>query len=420
VATGCGTAIASVCAFGLFQIERLLGGLWSVGAVVLAGLLCAVLASAFARLTEVVPSGAGLIAYLSRGLGRRAGVLLALPYLLLTLFLVGAEATIVGVLFARVLPAPPIAFAIAFVIATWTLCRAGVRVSHRVQSIATWALIGSLAALSFATIAREAARGQLLHRLAPPAPSPAVFIAAVGQALFLFMGFELITSQAEIAAPSAIRRGLRVSVVVLTAFYAIVSLGFSCMGGISAGSGSTLLPQLGMAERAGGPIAVVAVAILSLLASFTSFNGALLALSRFLAALASQGVLPRRLAKVTPRGLIPDAALVALLACALSLLRSSPPPYRRRSSMPVASGSARGSHSRLPRAPWRALSPAAPSRWGSSSSEPALLRTPDLIAAPRSRSSARRSRPRARLLTEGLAQTSAALTEPGRAARSPA
>jgi len=43
VATGCGTAIACVCALGLGEIDQRLGGLWSVLAVVCAALLCAAL-----------------------------------------------------------------------------------------------------------------------------------------------------------------------------------------------------------------------------------------------------------------------------------------------------------------------------------------------------------------------------------------
>ena len=96
VATGCGTAIACVCALGLGEIERRLGGVWSVLAVVCAALLCAGLARVLGRLTEVVPSGAGLLAFLSRGLGRRWALLLMLPYVVLVLALVAVEARIVG------------------------------------------------------------------------------------------------------------------------------------------------------------------------------------------------------------------------------------------------------------------------------------------------------------------------------------
>jgi amino acid transporter len=319
LATGCGTAIASVCALGLFRIERLLGGLWSVAAILCAGACCAVLAGAFARLSRVVPSGAGVLAYLARGLGRPAGLALALPYLLLTLFLVGAEATLVGRLVACLAPVPPVAGSLAFLLGTWALCRAGVRVSYRAQAVATWALVGGLAALSLASLGGAARSGDFAARLLPAAPGAAHFVAGVGQALFLFMGFELITSQVEVASsPRAVGRALRGSVVVLAAFYALVSLGFSCLGRTPEGAGELLVPQVAVAANAGGPLAVGLIVVLSVLASFTSYNGALLALSRFVAALAAQGVLPRRLGRVEPHTLVARAALAALLALAVA------------------------------------------------------------------------------------------------------
>ena len=107
VATGCGTAIACVCALGLGEIQRRLGGLWSVLAVAVAAMLCAALARALGRLTTVVPSGAGLLAFLSRGLGRRWALVLMLPYVALVLALVAVEARIVGAVSARLFAIPP-------------------------------------------------------------------------------------------------------------------------------------------------------------------------------------------------------------------------------------------------------------------------------------------------------------------------
>jgi hypothetical protein len=98
LATGCGTAIASVGAVGVLQIERLLGGVWSAAAVLAAGVCCFGLARACARLTAVLPSGAGLLAFLSRGLGRRAGlVLLAVGVLLAAGPLRGGVLALLGV-----------------------------------------------------------------------------------------------------------------------------------------------------------------------------------------------------------------------------------------------------------------------------------------------------------------------------------
>ena len=317
-AAGCGTAIAAVCSIGVFQIERLLGGLWSVAAVLVAGLCCGLLARALGRLCAVVPSGAGMLAYFSRGFGRAQGLAIAGPYLVLCLFLIGAEAVIVGVLISRLLPLPPIIGGLLFVSGTWAMCRAGVRIGYRVQALATSALVICLCGLALAALVRVGLRGELAARLVPVAPSVAHFVAGVGQALFLFMGFELLTSQVEIASsPRAVRRALGLSVVVLTAFYALVSLGFSCLDHAPIGEAARFIPQLAIAEQTGSRVAILVVIALSLLASFTSVNGALLALSRFLYALAAQKMLPRRFGRIEPRSLVPREALSALLALGL-------------------------------------------------------------------------------------------------------
>lgn len=317
IATGCGTAIATVCAIGLVQIGHSAGGLWAIAAVLIAGGICWALARVFGRLSAVLPSGAGLLAWLSRGLGRRAGLVIAVPYLLLTLFLVGVEATIVGVLVAKLLPFVPAPVgALAFLVGTWAFCRAGFQVGVRAQAIATVALVVGLAGLSIVSIVHAGNAGLLAERMLPPLPSLGGFVAAVGTALFLFMGFELLTSHAEHSGPKQIARGLTGTVAVLAGFYALVSAGFSCLAPVA--GADRLVPQLAIAEQAGSPWAVLAVVILCLLSSFTSFNGALLGLSRFVYVLAAQGALPKRLARLDPKTLVPRRILSVLLGLAIA------------------------------------------------------------------------------------------------------
>ena len=318
IATGCGTAIACVCAIGLFQIERTVGGLWAIEAVLIAGAICATLAGVFSRLSTVIPSGAGLIAYLSKGLGRRAGLTIAIPYLLLTLFLVGVEATIVGTLLARVVPGmPAVVGSLVFLVGTWAFCRAGFQVGFMAQAFATFALVVGLGGLAVFSIFQAGQRGELAARMLTSAPSVPAFVAAIGTGIFLFMGFELVTSQAEHATSKAISRGLSGSVVVLTVFYALLSAGFSCLAQAPTDAASRLVPQLAIAEQTGSPIALWIMVVLCLLASFTSFNGALLALARFAYALASQGALPRAFARLDPKTLVPREVLALLLALAI-------------------------------------------------------------------------------------------------------
>jgi amino acid transporter len=308
LAAGCGTAIASVCALGLVQIQRTLSGAWAVAAVATAGGLCLVLARAFSRLTHVVPSGAGLPAFLSRAYGRRVGLRLALPYLLLMIALAGVETRIVGVLLAGALGVPAGCGAAAFLLAGWAVCRRGIRPSYRVQIVATAVLMVLLGVLAAVSLVRAPA-GALT---AAAAPSPAAFMAGVGQAFFLFMGFELLTSHVEVAgSPRPIGRALRHTVWILIFFYALLAAGFA-VAPAGPERADWLTPQVGLAEAAGGAPAAAAVIVACLLASYTSLAGALLALSRLVQVLAGQGVLPRPLARVDPRRLVPTRALDAL------------------------------------------------------------------------------------------------------------
>ena len=324
VATGCGTAIACVCALGLGEIERRLGGVWSVAAVGVAALLCAGLARALARLTAVVPSGAGLLAFLSRGLGRRWALLLMLPYVALVLALVAVEARIVGAVSARLFTIPPAVGALAFVVFTWAVARSGMRLGLRAQAVATGALVIGFSVLAVGSVVAAARRPDFVAHLLPATPSFMALLGGVGQALFLFMGFELVTNQVELVrAPGVIASALSRSVRLLAVFYALAALGFSTLAPEAAGAGLAgdrwLTPQLGLGSAGGSPLGAAAIGILCLLASFTSFNGALLTLSRLVYALASQGILPRRLARMDARRMVPPDALAALLAAVAAL-----------------------------------------------------------------------------------------------------
>ena len=317
VSTACGTAVASVSAIGLVSIEHLVGGIWSALAIACGGAISLSLARCFGRLMTVVPSTAGLLAYLSRGLGKNRGLLITLPYLLLSLFLIGAEATLIGLIFHKISGLPALLGSLGFLVGTWALCRAGLSISMRTQAYATWILVAALSIMSLLLLAKSARLGSLSVHIFVPPPSVARFIAAVGQALFLFMGFEFITCQADLTTPTVMRRSLVVSSIVLLLFYATVSLGLACVTIPPLQGQALLIPQLVLAESTAGRLALLPVALLTLLSSYTSYNGALLALSRLTSALAAQRLLPRLLSQIDQRTLLPQRALLALLGFCL-------------------------------------------------------------------------------------------------------
>lgn len=320
LASGCGTAVAAVCATGIVSLTGSAPGLWALLAVLCGGGLAWLLAGAFALLSGLVPGRAGLLAYLGRGLGRRAALLLTLPYLLASLFLVGAEACVVGRLLACASGGPAELFALLFLLITWLLCRRGIRLSLRLQGLATWLLLAALALVALYAIVEAQHAGRLWPRLLAPSPSLPAFLAAVSQALFLYMGFELVTSQSQPASPRSLRLALRGSVLLLTGFYGLLALALLASplrAADAVGLSSQAVPQLALAERVAGQPAVWLIALLSLLASYTSFNGALLALSRLAAALATLGHLPSSFAHIDGQTLLPRRALFSLLLFSL-------------------------------------------------------------------------------------------------------
>lgn len=319
-ATGTGTAMASISAIGVLNIEMLAGGLWSVAAILAAGLICFWLANVFAHLSARLPTSASLLTYAIRGLGARYGMLLIFPYFMAMVLLGGFEALIVGALMNAVLTLPTLVGAGLFLIGTWTICRSGIRVGYCMQVVATSVLFALIVGLCIVQALNAADAGLLDERLLPIFPGTVAFVAAVGQAMFLFMGFELITSHAEVAREGSIRPSLRRSVLLLIAFYAVLAVGLASMPSGRPDAENFLVPQLTLASQAGVPGMLLAVTLVCLLASFTSYNGALLGLSRFLSALARQGILHRRLADLDPRTLTARPALAALLCTTLILM----------------------------------------------------------------------------------------------------
>ena len=215
--------------------------------------------------------------------------------------LAGVETRIVGVLLAGASASPRAAPRHSCSAPGPSAAAASVRLPRQ---IAATAVLWSCSALAAVSLVRTAGTLSGSRRRA--------FLAAVGRAFFLFMGFELLTSHVEVAGSSRpIGRALRQTVWILILFYGLLAAGFA-VEPARPDRADWLTPQVGMAEAAGGAPAAAAVIVACLLASYTSFAGALLALSRLVQVLAGQGVFPRALGRVDARRLVPARALDAL------------------------------------------------------------------------------------------------------------
>jgi amino acid transporter len=309
LAMGTGTSIASVCLLGIVMIRSMAPGLWALAALAAAFALCRLLAGVFGHLVTIVPSGAGMFAFVSRAWSPSAGMVVIAPYVMLMVLLGALEALIVGHLLARWLPAAPLAIALGFLVISWAVCAAGMRLGFRFQAVATALLVAGMAIGSAWILAGTAPPVLASHLVVAP-PSPAAFASAVGQAVFLFMGFELVCTQVESSDCERVRWTLKATVWVLLGAYGIVLLAASVIDPLPGGAGLiTLAPDQG--------VATAGLVALCLLASATSLNGAFTGLARLVAVMGSQRVLPAAFAAVHAPTLVPRAALGALLLACL-------------------------------------------------------------------------------------------------------
>jgi len=320
LALGTGTSIACVCMLGVAMIHASAPGLWSLAVVAVAYAVCRRLAGVLAHLVKTVPSGAGMFAFVARAWGPAAGVAAIAPYAILMIVLGALEALVAGHLLRRWMPVSAPAAALVLLASSWAICVVGIRLSSRIQAFATWLLVAGIAIVATHLLLDASGTVGWPGTLLTPAPSPAAFASAVGQAIFLFMGFELLCTHVESSDVPAVSWALRRTVLVLAIVYGFVLLAVSPQA-------TSVLPDPGIAgllaqfTGASGDAAALLVLALCLLASMTSLNGAFMGVSRLVAAMARQRVLPPALAVVHAPAMVPRRALTLLLAlCAMAVV----------------------------------------------------------------------------------------------------
>jgi amino acid transporter len=326
LAVGAGTSIASVCILGLVAIHQTVPGVWALAAVAVAFAICRLLANVFAHLVSVVPSGAGMFAFISRVWGPTAGMFFIAPYVMLMILLGATESLIVGHLLQQLLPVSAVWLAVAFLVISWLICVMGVRLGFGLQALATWLLVaGVLVGCTwlFQLTSNGAATSQLSARLFASPPGIAAFASAIGQTLFLFMGFELLVLHIESTSSQKIAWALKATVALLAIFYSLTLLALSSANPIIVtGKGiADLLPRLDLPLGAYGNVATLVAVSLCMLAALTSLNGSFMGLSRLIAVMGNQRVLPRALATIHMPSFVPRRAVtLLLLACVASVV----------------------------------------------------------------------------------------------------
>jgi amino acid transporter len=300
--------------------------------------LCATIAMAFtawsyAQMSAAVPHAGSVFAYVTEGIGRRAGFLAGWLAMLDYLLIPSVAYLFCGIALHALIPAVPawVFTVLAFALTT-VLNLAGVGVAARAGFFVLAAEIVVLALFVVLAIVVLASRGPARPWMAPFTGIPAgvgtfAIAGAISVAVLSFLGFDAIASFAEETAGDARQVGRAIGFCLTTAGVLFVAQTY--LAGV--------LSRMNPAELAAQPVAQgtafydlarVAIApwMATLLAVTKAIGPAFAAMSgqaaaaRLLFGMARDGRLPRALARIDARRGVPRVSL--LTAAALTLVVS--------------------------------------------------------------------------------------------------
>lgn len=306
-------------------------GLWIAGGVIT---LCGALS--LAEIAAALPETGGIYAYLRDAWGRWAAFLFGWSELvLIRASALGGIAVVFGeyllrsigidpsehVIAARALSAGAIAFAAAANIA-------GANVGALIVGVATWAKFAALTSLVLASLLLGGAHGASMTHLTAPSTGP-LGIGAVGLALvsvlWAYDGWaDLSFASGEVTNPQRnLPRAIIFGTLALIALYVLTNIAYLYVLPIDAIGRSPLVAADTMLALF-GRVGVVLVSVFVMISSFSSLNGSMLASPRVFFAMADDGLLFKRIAKIHPRFRTPYVAilLAAVLGMALVMSRT--------------------------------------------------------------------------------------------------
>lgn len=308
ITTSTGLASAAVTFLACVAIARMVGAFGWL-AIIIAGLLIIFPAANFSELTGMYPSAAALRVWTRKGLSNKLSLMISLMYLGTIVFVIAADAFVVGHVFEAMIPGVPGILWILLLLGGITAANLrGIRLAGRIQDINATLLIVTLIVFSVIALIEHGWPTVHPHRVVTWSKG----LQAVAMSVFIFAGFEWVTPLAEEFRDShVIPRGMFWALGVIMVSFVLFTGALSSVIPYSGTLQNSLVPQLVVGKAALGPVGFWWMAIVSLTTAMTTFNGGLATASRFMYALAREKVLPPSLMRLNGQ-LVPWMALVTL------------------------------------------------------------------------------------------------------------
>lgn len=291
-----GLAFAAINFLGLAQMLGYVSGPLSWAAVLAAGVLMLAVRALFAELNGMFPSAAGIRLWMTRAMNDQLALIIALTAMLVIVLVIAADAFIIGEALAYAFhSAAVIALAYVAVLlaaATWLNLR-GIRLTGLAERIVTTVVVGATVLVGAVALLQPGAA----HPAATATTSP---VQAVVLAVFVYVGFEWVTTNAEeVTRPRIIPRAMLAAIGVLAVSQSLFAV---AMGRTLDSAGlHSAYPQLLVAQQALGRAGLLLMLGVTALTAVNTFNGGFVTLSRFMYAIAREGKLPRALTRLNHR-----------------------------------------------------------------------------------------------------------------------
>lgn len=315
VSSSAGLASAAVNFLAAVEVAEYAGGQSAWLAILVAGVLIVFAGANFGELNGLFPSAAAIRVWIRRGVSDQFSLVSSFVYMLTVVFVIAADAFVLGHTFSRAVPAVP---ALAWIVAllalvSWSNSR-GIKVAGAVQDSNAFVLLGTLIVFSIVVVLRTPHLGQfhyfnLGHN----------WFEAVALGIFIFVGFEWVTPLAEEFQDfRAIPKGMFIALGLIAVAFGLFSLALTVAFPHAKVLAHSFVPQLLVGMRALGPFGFWWMAFVTLTTAVTTFNGGLLSASRFVYAIAREKALPVWFSRLNRR-FVPQNALFALAAASFVL-----------------------------------------------------------------------------------------------------
>jgi ethanolamine permease len=319
ISVGAGLAFGTSSFMLLDGLFGVVPGVWVCLGIILAGLVCMVIAGSIAELASRYPSSPGIRTYLKVALGDKISLFLVHSYLIFIVLIAGAESYVFAQVFKAVFPETSLYLVVLVVLAIIILVNLmGMELPKWFQMLTTYLLIAIIIVLGIVGIINKPAgsthtfqfdTGKDMHNLIN-------LPAAIALGIFLYIGFEWVTPLG--FRPASYRKKIPNSMLIAILLNMIAYVCFSLGMPFQLNELNLTqppqndIPQIGyfmsLFGKGGGYFAL----ILSFFAAFSTFNAGIMGASKLVFILGRERCIPSWSTKISEKTGVLKGAIWAL------------------------------------------------------------------------------------------------------------